>query len=610
MFSAEKAPNACQCVTESSQLPAPAHGKIRRVPKCGYSKGDIIVKLADRFRKNRNTQNKKKRGLDFHSLREEFTLLFFVLMAGMVLVINLANSFFLERFYVRNKQQALENAYKSINAAAKANEITSDAFDVELLQITSRDSIGCIIMSDESRTMKCYAQDPGTMLRRMWDNLLYDEESGQVAAPSNASSEASTEASQESAAASTGPVAEDSDTRYQVVKAMTTSTNQRLQLVLDTRTNSQSMEMWGILGDGSFYLLRTAIESITNDTRIANQFILYVGILAIIGGVFIAMALGNRISRPIRVLSDISQRMKQLDFSARYEGKDRNEIGELGENINNLSSTLEQTISELKTANNQLQRDLQKKEQVESFQREFISNVTHELKTPIALIQGYAEGLQDSVADDEESRRFYTEVIIDEANKMNQMVLKLLALTHLEFGQTDVTIEHFDVVEMIHSYLSSAGLLAKDKDVTVNVPDVPPILVWSDRFLTEEVFQNYYSNALNHVEGDKVIDIRFTKKENAVRVSVFNTGKPIPEDSIDRIWEKFYKVDKARTRAYGGSGVGLSIVKAIMDLLHQHYGVINYDNGVEFWFELDTSNREDAPKELPENREPEKSEET
>lgn len=563
------------------------------------------MKLAERFRKEKE-KKRQKRGRGFHSLREEFTLLFFVLMAGMVLVIYLANSFFLEKFYIRNKQQALVNAYSSINAAAKANEITSDEFDVELLQITSRDSIGCIIMSDESRTMKCYAQDPGTMLRRMWDNLLYDEESEEAA--SSASSAAGSAGSSESAAAAstTGTVPEDSDTRYQVVKTISASASQRLQVVLDTRTNSQSMEMWGILGDGSFYLLRTPIESITNDTRIANQFILYVGILAIIGGVFIAMALGNRISRPIRALSDISQRMKQLDFSARYEGKDQNEIGELGDNINDLSSTLEQTISELKTANNQLQRDLQQKEQVETFQREFISNVTHELKTPIALIQGYAEGLQDAVADDEESRQFYTEVIIDEAGKMNQMVLKLLALTHLEFGQTDVNIEHFDAVEMINSYLSSAGLLAKDKDVKVNVQKSAPILVWSDRFLTEEVFQNYYSNALNHVEGDKVIDIKFTKKENAVRISVFNTGKPIPEDSLDRIWEKFYKVDKARTRAYGGSGVGLSIVKAIMDLLHQNYGVINYDNGVEFWFELDTSNREDAPRALAGEAEPEK----
>lgn len=569
------------------------------------------------FRRPKKDQTKKraKHPKGFHSLREEFTLLFFILMAGMVLVIYLANSFFLEKFYIRNKQLALENAYQSINKAAKANEITSDEFDVELLQITSRDSIGCIIMSDESRTMKCYAQDPGTMLRRMWDNLLYNEESetpangaaSSASSASLASSEATSESSTESAAASgtdagstassaasSQPVAEDSDDRYKVVKTIPTGTSQRLQMVLDTRTNSQSMEMWGILGDGSFYLLRTPIESITNDTRIANQFILYVGILAIIGGVFIAMVLGNRFSRPIRALSDISQRMKQLDFSARYEGQDENEIGELGANINDLSSTLEQTISELKTANNQLQRDLQQKEQVEAFQREFISNVTHELKTPIALIQGYAEGLSDAVADDEESRQFYTDVIIDEAGKMNKMVQKLLALTHLEFGQTDVNIEHFDVVEMIRSYLDSAGLLAKDKDVKVNVQESGPIMVWSDRFLTEEVFQNYYSNAINHVEGDKVIDIRFTQQKDTVRISVFNTGKPIPEESLGRIWEKFYKVDKARTRAYGGSGVGLSIVKAIMDLLHQKYGAINYDNGVEFWFELDTSTREEG----------------
>lgn len=542
-------------------------------------------------------------GRPFHSLQGELSLLFFLLMAGMVLVIFLANTFFLERFYIRNKQRALENAYRSINAAAAANEITSDSFDVELLQITSRDSIGCIIMSDESQTVKCYAQDPGTMIRRMWDNLL-DSSENQVEESADSSSQDASESSSESGTASASTdssstmIPEDSDNRYVVVRSIQTETDQRLQLVLDSRMDSQSMEMWGILDDGSFYLLRTPIESITNDTRIANEFILYVGIVAIIGGVFVAMILGKRISRPIRQLSSISMRMRDLDFSARYEGHDSNEIGELGANINDLAGTLEKTISELKTANNELKRDLDRKEQIEQTQREFISNVTHELKTPIALIQGYAEGLSDSVADDEESRRFYTDVIIDEAGKMNQMVQKLLALTHLEFGQTDLTIEHFDIVALIRNYLDSAGLLAKDKGVTVHLQDSEPIWVWSDRFLSEEVFQNYYSNALNHVEGDKVVDIRFQKKETCVRISVFNTGKPIPEESVNRIWDKFYKVDKARTRAYGGSGVGLSIVKAIMDQLHQQYGVINYDNGVEFWFELDTKNgtEEDKPK--------------
>jgi signal transduction histidine kinase len=111
--------------------------------------------------------------------------------------------------------------------------------------------------------------------------------------------------------------------------------------------------------------------------------------------------------------------------------------------------------------------------------------------------------------------------------------------------------------------------------------------VWADEFWTEEVFMNYFSNAVNHCNGKKVIDIHFEEKQNCVRVVVFNTGSPIPEESLPHLWEKFYKVDKARTREYGGSGVGLSIVKAIMDQMHQDYGVINYDNGVAFWFELE-----------------------
>jgi signal transduction histidine kinase len=117
--------------------------------------------------------------------------------------------------------------------------------------------------------------------------------------------------------------------------------------------------------------------------------------------------------------------------------------------------------------------------------------------------------------------------------------------------------------------------------------DYEPIYVWADEFKTEEVIMNYYTNALNHLDGECVIEIKLEKIDDKVRVSVFNTGEPIPEDSIDHIWEKFYKVDKARTREYGGSGVGLSIVKAIMDSMHQEYGVRNYDNGVEFWFELE-----------------------
>ena len=200
-------------------------------------------------------------------------------------------------------------------------------------------------------------------------------------------------------------------------------------------------------------------------------------------------------------------------------------------------------------------------------QREFIANVTHELKTPIALIQGYAEGLQDGIAQDADSRDFYTGVILDEAGKMNKMVQKLLTLTHLEFGSEKAEMTRFDAAQLILSELSSAVLLANEvhTDETGRIyldQELSPVYVWSDEFMTEEVFQNYFSNAVHHAKSvekqgsgqkDKVIDIRFEQKENCVRISVFNTGDPIPEDSVGRIWEKFYKVDKARTRAYGGS---------------------------------------------------------
>jgi signal transduction histidine kinase len=288
-------------------------------------------------------------------------------------------------------------------------------------------------------------------------------------------------------------------------------------------------------------------------------------------------------------LTAISERMKDLDFEAKYVSRHKNELDLLGENINELSETLEQSISELKTANLELKKELDNKDRLDQMRREFLSNVSHELKTPIALIQGYAEGLQDGINDDDpESRAFYCDVIVDEASKMNTMVKQLLTLNQLEFGNNNITMERFDIVEVIHNYLKSADILARQKNVTVKMDEYEPIYVWADEFKTEEVIQNYYSNAINHVQGENVINIRLHQAEGLVRVSVFNTGNPIPQESLEHLWEKFYKVDKARTREYGGSGVGLSIVKAIMDSMHQKYGVINYDNGVEFWFELET----------------------
>ena len=220
--------------------------------------------------------------------------------------------------------------------------------------------------------------------------------------------------------------------------------------------------------------------------------------------------------------------------------------------------------------------------------KEFLSNVSHELKTPIALIQGYAEGLTEGMAEDEDSRNYYCEVIMDEAGKMNKMVKQLLTLTALEFGNDMPVMERFDIAALIHGILSSAGILLQQKEARVVFDQEEPVWVWADEFKIEEVITNYLNNAMNHLEGERRIEIRLERKEKEVRITVFNTGRHIPEEDLGNLWTKFYKVDKARTREYGGSGIGLSIVKAIMDSHNKSCGVENVNGGVEFWFTVDS----------------------
>ena len=296
---------------------------------------------------------------------------------------------------------------------------------------------------------------------------------------------------------------------------------------------------------------------------------------------------GKKITSPILSLAALSERMSELDFDARYTGDSEDEIGVLGNSMNTLSEKLKETIGELKTANNELQKDIEEKIRIDEARKEFIANVSHELKTPIALIQGYAEGLTEGMAEDPESRDYYCEVIQDEAGKMNKMVKQLLTLTALEFGNDKPVMEQFDLVTLISGVLSSAKILLQQKEAQVIFDASEPVMVWADEFKIEEVVTNYLNNAMNHLDGEKRIEIRIEKNDKEVKVTVFNTGQNIPEEDLGKLWTKFYKVDKARTREYGGNGIGLSIVKAIADSMNKKCGVFNHEDGVEFWFELD-----------------------
>ncbi len=479
---------------------------------------------------------------------------FIGLTALVVFMCFVANTSFLQRFYTWNKVKAIRNAYLSFNTASNEGILNSDEFDVEWMRLCSKYNIEVLILDANSKTVKTSSNETTFLMRELLDYFF-----GFVS-PDNAQNE---------------------------IQVLSVSDQYTLQLVNDARMNTEYLEMWGMLDNGNPFLIRSAIESIHESVSIANRFLLYVGTLAILFGSVLVGITSKRITRPIRELTEISERMTHLDFDVKYHGNDTVEIASLGKNMNEMSTALERTISELKTANNELQRDIEQKTKVDEMRREFLSNVSHELKTPIALIQGYAEGLKEGINDDPESREFYCDVIMDESAKMNMMVKKLLTLNQLEFGDDPVNMERFDIVLLVKNYLQTADILIRQHEANVHMDDYPPLYVWADEFKVEEVVMNYFSNALNHLGGDHTIAVKITQNGQHARVSVFNTGDPIPEEALPHLFEKFYKVDKARTREYGGSGVGLSIVKAIMESFHQKYGVINYDNGVEFWFELD-----------------------
>lgn len=473
--------------------------------------------------------------------------------AGMVIcllaILLVVNVKFLEPYYIRDKEMQFIHVYEELQNAVKKGTISNDEVQDELHVLCEKSNISYIVLDMDNEKLITNVHDTNMLKQQLAGYLLNQAQKG-------------------------GKVLDSTD-NYQLMRSQ------------DPWNQSEYIEMWGQLDDNVNFLIRSPVESIRESVALSNRFLIYVGMGTLIICMGLVWYFSRRITKPIQELAELSDRMANLDFEAKYTSGGKNEIGELGDNFNRMSQKLEKAISELKQANNSLQQDIEQKEKMEQMRTEFMGNVSHELKTPIALIQGYAEGLKEGVNDDPESRDFYCDVIMDEAGKMNRMVKNLMTLNQLEFGNDKVEFERFNLTELIGGVLQSMDILSQQKDVKLIFREENSVYVWGDEFKIEQVVRNYVSNAYNHVNEEKIIEVKILREEGLAKVTVFNTGKPIPEEDVPRIWDKFFKVDKAHTREYGGNGIGLSIVKAIMESMHQQYGVKNYDNGVEFWFTLD-----------------------
>ena len=458
------------------------------------------------------------------------------------------NRLFLESYYQDKKIEILENSYDIMEEALSSEKLMLETFSVEIKKISETHNIDVLILDTESKIMISTANDNKYLTEKLFESVFIEDGKS---------------------------------------KNIVKNDNYTISTINDAKTRTDYMQMWGILSDGNLFFMRTPLDSVRESVDISNKFLAKIGFFAIIIGGIVVYIISSRLTKPIAQLSQISKSMINLEFEKKYVGKSKNEIGILGENMNNLSEKLETTISEIKNINRELKLELNKKEEIEKTRRDFVSNVSHEFKTPIALIQGYAEGLVDDIDMDYENKKYYCEVILDETVKMNDIVQKLLTLNQLETRNETMTLERFDIIELINNYLQTMEIIFKQKNIDVLFKGDESIYVWGDAYQVEEVIRNYISNAVNHCKNKKQIKIRVDKGDLRAKICIFNTGDIIPDTSIDKIWDKFYKVDKSRSREYGGSGIGLSIVKAILTSLNQEYGVKNYEDGVEFWFELE-----------------------
>ena len=369
-----------------------------------------------------------------------------------------------------------------------------------------------------------------------------------------------------------------------------------IRKIKDQTTNINYILLSGKLDNNYNLYIRMPISSIQESVKISNNFLYLIGGITLIIAAIIITFISKRFTEPIQELNEIAEKMANLDFSKKFHPKDvDDEINMLGKNINLMSDKLEATIKQLRNSNIRLERDIEEKSKIEEMRTQFISDVSHELKTPIALIQGYAEGLIENVNTDEENRKFYAEVISDEANKMDKLVKQLLELMKLEYGKREFSNANFNIIELISEVIRKSKVMKKEKNIEVRFDFSKPINVYADEFYIEQVVTNYITNAIKHADevfGEKYIEIRIEDREDKIRIYIFNTGENIEEEDKERIWRRFYKVDSSRNRENGGTGIGLALVKAIMNNYNNAFGVENKDTGVEFYFDLSKSKEE------------------
>ena len=509
------------------------------------------MKLSDK------TENIKK---NVSSVRGKLFITICIVIVLIISTLVVINNVVLEKIYLYNKTKIIKHVYYQIDNEFNSN-VSREQLEEELKKMSIKNNLDIIIKTNDNIVMHAT------------DNYTIDY---------------NTEVSYFNSIKNNG----------EKIKSLYKENKVNINLIKDSKSNVNYIMAFANLNNGYEVYIRTPTADLQESARISNNLLISIGSIVIVVSGIIASFVSKKFTAPILELNVIAKKMSNLDFSQKYQTDDTDdEINNLGKSINIMSDKLEKTIKQLTINNSELEKDVERKSKIDEMRKQFISDVSHELKTPIALIQGYAEGLVENVNADDESREFYANVILDEANKMDRLVKQLLDLMKLEYGKREFNNENFDIVTVVNGVIKKCNRMLDEKNIDLKFECEQLIYVYADVFYVEQIITNYLTNAIKYskeINGERRIEVTITEKipEKKIRVNIFNSGDNIEETELQRIWGRFYKIDSSRNRENGGTGIGLAFVKAIMNNYKNEYGAINKKDGIEFYFELDMSEEE------------------
>lgn len=342
--------------------------------------------------------------------------------------------------------------------------------------------------------------------------------------------------------------------------------------------------LYGKTFDNGYHIeISTQKNPIEENASLATQVTTTITVFALILALVFIFDYSRRFTKPLIQMNEVMKKIAELDFSVKTQIDRSDEIGTLAENINKVSDSLDNALTELRESNARLQEDIGKERRLEKMRQDFVSAASHELKTPIAIIRGYAEGLKMNVDENDENAQEYCDIIMNEADKMNKLVVGMLEQSLYSSGGKMPEYADFSVDEYIREFFKSAAPIFEEKGITVKYEGTD-VTAYADRSQMTTVLSNIVLNACSHAKDEKLIEITVTEQGKTAKIDVFNTGSFVADKDKDGIFTSFYRADKAHSRQEGRFGLGLSIVKLITDNHGCECGFENKENGVSFWF--------------------------